>query len=370
MIQNKIYRLFALIIMMVATWTGVSAAEAYKLTLAEGSEAHGTVSFKVGETALTGETLTAEEGQTVTITVACATGWKATAVTATASLDPTQMKSRNRSGEMPIFKEIPLTKGDGNVWTMTMPAADVEVGVSYEEIPTVEASWITIADGTYTYNGQGIEPKVTVKDGETDVTTSFDISYSNNVDAGDAATVTVTALSNQTAYIGSASKTFSIQKKELTITTGSASKPYDGAPLTCEETTIQGLVNGETATVTATGSQTEIGSSKNSYTIKWGTAKSSNYTIVETLGTLEVTAGEITGISAKSWSGTYDGAAHSISFEGLTENETVLYGESADNVTLTTAPAYTDAGTYTVYYKISKASYADLTGSATVTITT
>ena len=367
MIQNKIYRLFALIIMMVATWTGVSAAEAYKLTLAEGSEAHGTVSFKVGETALTGETLTAEEGQTVTITVAC-TGWTVSQITATASLDPTQMRSRNRSGEMPIFKEIPLTKGDGNVWTMTMPAADVEIGISYKEIPTVEASWITIADGSYIYNGQAIEPKVTVKDGETDVTTSFDISYSNNTDAGQA-TVTVTAKVGQTAYSGSASKSFTIAPQELTITTGSASKSYDGTPLTCEETTIQGLVEGETATVTATGSQTEIGSSKNGYTIEWGTAKSTNYLIVEALGTLEVTAGEITGITAKGWSGTYDGTAHSISFEGLTGNETVLYGESADNVTLTTAPAYTDAGTYTVYYKISKAGYDNLTGSATVTIT-
>ena len=75
----------------------------------------------------------------------------------------------------------------------------------------------------------------------------------------------------------------------LTITTPSSSTVYTGTPLTAGPATITGLVNGETATVTATGRQTAVGSSQNSYSISWGTASPSNYTIVANLGTLTVT---------------------------------------------------------------------------------
>ena len=76
----------------------------------------------------------------------------------------------------------------------------------------------------------------------------------------------------------------------LTVTTPSATKAFDGTALAGGTATITGLKRGETATVTATGSQTAVGSSRNGYNITWGTAKASNYTIVENLGTLTVTA--------------------------------------------------------------------------------
>ena len=80
-----------------------------------------------------------------------------------------------------------------------------------------------------------------------------------------------------------------ICKAPLTVTTGSAEKDYDGQPLTKSEgATLSGLVTGETATLDVTGSQTNVGESDNTYTINWGTAKESNYTITETLGTLKV----------------------------------------------------------------------------------
>jgi len=79
-----------------------------------------------------------------------------------------------------------------------------------------------------------------------------------------------------------------IEPATLTVTTGSAEKVYDGEPLTDSYATITGFVNDETATVTATGSQTVVGTSVNTYKITWGSAKSGNYTIDEHLGTLEV----------------------------------------------------------------------------------
>ena len=87
--------------------------------------------------------------------------------------------------------------------------------------------------------------------------------------------------------INTVAGTLTVTKAPLTITTASVSKVYDGTPLTAGVTAV--FVNGETATVTATGSQTVFGSSKNTYTITWdGTAKQGNYQIVENLGTLTV----------------------------------------------------------------------------------
>ena len=81
-----------------------------------------------------------------------------------------------------------------------------------------------------------------------------------------------------------------INPATITVTTPSASKTYNGTPLTADGT-MTGLVNGETATFTTTGTQTAVGSSQNTYTLTWdGTAKKANYTVVENLGTLTVTS--------------------------------------------------------------------------------
>ncbi|MBR2592904.1 MAG: hypothetical protein IKD62_08070, partial [Oscillospiraceae bacterium] len=89
-----------------------------------------------------------------------------------------------------------------------------------------------------------------------------------------------------------------IDPAPLTVETGSASKPYnpeDPTPLTCAVATIDGLVNNETATIKATGSQTEIGVSDNTYEITWGTAKETNYVIEsEKIGELEVFDASVT----------------------------------------------------------------------------
>ena len=83
----------------------------------------------------------------------------------------------------------------------------------------------------------------------------------------------------------------------LTIKTASAKKTYDGKPLTkTDGYTLDGLQNGETVTFKVTGSQTEVGSSKNIFTLTWdGTAKQSNYAVKTELGTLTVSGGPLTG---------------------------------------------------------------------------
>ena len=74
------------------------------------------------------------------------------------------------------------------------------------------------------------------------------------------------------------------------MTSPSASKPYDGNPLTAHAMTIFGFVKGEGANVTVTGSQTLVGKSDNTftYTLKDGT-KAENYVITTEFGKLTVT---------------------------------------------------------------------------------
>ena len=79
-----------------------------------------------------------------------------------------------------------------------------------------------------------------------------------------------------------------IEPAELTITTGSAEKKYDGKPLTCPDVSVTGLVGDDTVTVKATGKQTEIGYSANTYEIDWGSTDPVCYKVVENLGILSV----------------------------------------------------------------------------------
>ena len=154
--------------------------------------------------------------------------------------------------------------------------------------------------------------------------------------------------------------TLTVTPASATITTGSAEKAYDGTPLTNSEASISGLVNGESATVTATGSITEVGSTENSYSISWDSADSSNYTVSESLGTLRITAqnGAITLTSASAEK-TYDGTAltdSSVAAEGL---------PSGFTVSATVSGSQTDAGSSTNTidsYTIYNADGTDVTG--------
>ena len=125
----------------------------------------------------------------------------------------------------------------------------------------------------------------------------------------------------------------------LTVTTHGASKPYDGTALTAPGE-ISGFVNGETASFAATGSQTLVGASANSYAIAWdGTAKESNYNVVEgAIGTLEVTPSQVAiTVTPRDGSKVYDGkplTSAGIDVDGLPAGFTL---EAATKGTITDA---------------------------------
>lgn len=83
-----------------------------------------------------------------------------------------------------------------------------------------------------------------------------------------------------------------IKPRSVTLTSETASKVYDGTPLTKPEVKVtgDGFVDGEGATYNVTGTITNVGETKNTftYTLDEGT-KATNYTITKTEGKLEVT---------------------------------------------------------------------------------
>ena len=104
----------------------------------------------------------------------------------------------------------------------------------------------------------------------------------------------------------------SVTKRQVTLTSESASKAYDGNPLTKPDVTVTGsFVDGEVSDIKAIGSITEVGNVANTitYTTHDG-FKESNYEITKNEGTLTITPNtdKIT-VTAKSNEKTYDGKA-------------------------------------------------------------
>ena len=141
------------------------------------------------------------------------------------------------------------------------------------------------------YNGEAHVNPLTVSDTKTgkDLVENKDytLTYSDDVVNVGTVTVTVKGIGN---YTGEFTKKYQITPREYTVTTDSANKTYDGNPLTAGGT-VNNLVKDETVVFTITGSQTNVGTSDNTYELKFeGTAKAKNYTHgKDSIGKLKVT---------------------------------------------------------------------------------
>ncbi len=218
--------------------------------------------------------------------------------------------------------------------------------------------------GTYTYDGTektaaGIETDTFEVDGNTYTVSGYQTedpaetnagTYTNNITGTyvvqDEEGNDVTDQFSVRTENGS----LTIQKKDVTLTSATDTKEYDGTALTNDTVTAVGFVEGEGASYNVTGSQTIVGSSSNTftYTLQEGTL-ADNYNITKTEGTLTVTNRtakyEVT-LTANSGTYTYDGTQHTAA--GV---ETDIFEIAGNTYTVsgyqTEDPAETDAGTYT-----------------------
>ena len=193
------------------------------------------------------------------------------------------------------------------------------------------------SDVPYDGNEHKWTPVVTDKDGnELTEGTDYEVSYNKKdyTNVTGAIKVTITGKGN---YTGSVIKSYQITPASVSIKTNGAERVYNGKPLTAAGT-IEGLVNNETVDFKVTGSQTEVGNSKNTYTLKWtGTAKESNYQIVsEEIGTLVVTENaEELVVTTTGGTFTYTGLAHgaTVTVSELPEGYTLETAESSATAT-------------------------------------
>lgn len=216
-------------------------------------------------------------------------------------------------------------KGTGATQAPAIRKGGETVTYYYEngEYYTLDALWgsLTATGDTKVYDGERFELKpavLTLNDNGLDDDLSAQyykqldanpIEYTaNNEDDSswttDLKTISFTDVGPHTLYVRqtikdsagtqrmlTAKATYTITPRDVTLTSGSATKEYDGEPLTNDTVKADGFVNDDGATYTVTGAQTDVGESKNTFTymLNDGVNKN-NYRINCVEGLLTVTA--------------------------------------------------------------------------------
>ena len=128
--KKKLFSLLALA--MAAMAASAIDAPTYSLTKAESAEAHGTITFKVGENTVTA----AAEGDLVIMTITPATGYAVDEVTGKwdAAVASSRRIPAGGSPEIGLVSDMTLTPDNSleNTWSFTMERANAELSVTYK----------------------------------------------------------------------------------------------------------------------------------------------------------------------------------------------------------------------------------------------
>lgn len=251
---------------------------------------------------------------------------------------------------------------------------------------------VTSGSNTYTY---------TIKKGDksgswdkTGLTTDKDVKIENGTVSNYTYNLSITfkdATANGAAdAIEKTTATYTITKRPVTLTSGSDEKKYDGTPLTKDEVTAStgngvGFVTGEGATYNVTGSQTNVGSSDNTFTYTLNSnTKASNYDITTAYGKLTITGSKTYTVIFKTTTpgGKIDNGIADVTHTGLTEGATFpdrptttpdtgyyFDGWYKDNTKVTSFPTtVTENATYTAKWLSYNSINLDLTGKIQKTL--
>ena len=151
-----------------------------------------------------------------------------------------------------------------------------------------------------------------------------------------------------------------ISKRVVTLKSETASKPYDGTPLTRPEVTITGqFVKGEVSDIKATGSVTNVSEGKVTNTITYKTSdkfNANNYTIVKDEGELSIDAStEKVTVNIKEHGGTYTYDSNEKTVEGydVKSISNPLYTADDFKFNGTAKVSGTNAGTYDMQINVA-----------------
>lgn len=212
---------------------------------------------------------------------------------------------------------------------------------------------VTVTSGSNTYTYTISKGATTGSWDKTGLTTEKDVKIENGAVSSYTYDLSITfkdATANGAAdAIEKTTATYTITKRPVTLTSASGEKKWDGTALTNDTVTVSagegntvgGFVTGEGATYDVTGSQTNVGSSDNTftYTLNEGT-KATNYEITQKTGTLTVKPIDqevVITIKGQIVTATYDGEEKTAS--GYTV--TVPEGVDANKITVAVAEGKT-----------------------------
>lgn len=221
-----------------------------------------------------------------------------------------------------------------------------------------------------TYTGAAITPDVVVRNktsGDIIASSQYSVEYQDNTGAG-TASVTITKGSDAVTVNFTISQDASptVEMAAVSVTYGTpytmtaTAKTSAGNAITDGTITIKYYTDENCTTGEATTAPTAAGT----YYAKAVLTGTDNYAEASKVAKITITKADF-AVTAQGYDGTYDGEAHSITVTA--ESASVTY--STDGTTFSeTNPTFTGAGEYTVYYKVSKANYNDVTGSVAVKI--
>ena len=267
-------------------------------------------------------------------------------------------------------------------YTFDMPGADyyVEVIADFQSRTNISGATITLAQTTFTYDGEAKTPDIqsVVVGGKSLTSDDYSIEYSDNINAG---TATVT-LTGQRTYTGTATADFTISKayltvegvRELTVSiTGWKYGAEHAGP------TVSGNLGNADVTYTYKDGKDDqaefsvtVPTTVGSYIVKATVAESDNYFGGEAYNEFSIEKGDIPTPTVSTIDGqTYDGQAHNIiTVSGVPTGTTVKYYyagitasdynnesfellcEPGEDEFSATVPTTTDAGYFALLYRI------------------
>ena len=197
-------------------------------------------------------------------------------------------------GEYPMnVQASDFTNNSNNFTNVTFVIEDGLLKITSKSIVPSETNGMVVTGPQNTlYNGDEQKLTPVVKDQDKVLTENVDYELSYTGDTTNAGTVKIT-IKGKGNYNGSTEVSYKITKRNVTLTSATDSKVYDTTPLTNHNVAVEGdgFVKEEGATYNVTGSQTEKGTSKNTFTYELkSNTKASNYDITKVVGTLTVTA--------------------------------------------------------------------------------
>lgn len=220
-----------------------------------------------------------------------------------------ELKSEDFKNTNGNFSKVTFVVVDGQL-TITPKSVDPESGkgMSVGDLPNV------------TYNGKSQKQKPEVKDGNTLLTEGVDYELVYTEDTTNVGTVTVT-VKGKGNYAGEAKVAYEIMKRQVTLESESASKVYDGTPLTKPEVTVggKGFVEGEVSGLKAIGTVTNVADGEVSNEIVWDWAEGfgeGNYDITKTEGKLSIEPQSVDPDNPESYTGIKVGELSDLLYKG------------------------------------------------------